>query len=166
MNELNKIFKINNTIAQLLSDCVNDEGEIIDEQLFQYLESIQNEGIELAGRGILYLKAQAKALSEEIKRLKEIQEKIDKTENALEKFLRRYEGQKFEFNGLIISWRKSSAVEIDDFEVNINELEKEYPQLVVTKKELKKSEIKNLFKDKKTLPKGIKIVEKLNLQVK
>lgn len=103
----------------------------------------------------------------EIKRLQALKQSAESKVNTAKRLLSKMipQGEKVEFADVKISWRKSTEVLTDEF-IDLEDLEKTYPDLVRVKRELSKSAAKELHKNTGMLPSGISIITKQNLQVK
>lgn len=111
-----KLYEIDFAINELLY-AVGEDGEI-PESAYEQLDALladQAEREESIGLFYKNLIADAGAIDEEIKRLKERSDRLKKRANRWKEYLaHRLNGRKIETPRLLISWRKSSVVQIDN----------------------------------------------------
>jgi len=176
MNELqvyrDKIYSINNNFVRTITEHMNEETGEVSNDVLEELNKLEIKKEELTDCIALshfdYV-ALEKAIKEdpivqEAKRRLELASRYSKTAESLKILLAKVvpEGEKFSTPYYSISWRKSTAVELDE-DVSLDEL----PDYCVRiKKELDKTEIKNRNKNGEPLPKGVTVVTKNNIQLK
>lgn len=155
------LYEIKQSIQEAIDKCIDMEtGEIINPELLDNL----NEQLNIKRENIaLYIKnlvADSKAIDEEIKNLtarkKSINNKIDWLKQYLANDL---QGNKFETAKVVVSFRKSKAVEINpDAEIPNEFLIQQAPK--PDKASLKKAIQSG------TVINGVSIVEKSNISIK
>lgn len=167
-----KLYNINEEIEEIINDenLVNQEtGEFTEEGLkrFESLQLVKADIIKSLGLANIFYNAQTDMVANEIKRLQGIKKSYESRANAVKKLLTQNltEGEKYEFDTVKISWRKSEETLIDEL-LDLTQFSIDYPELVKIETIIKKAEIKALHKEGKPLPVGIKIIEKQNLQIK
>lgn len=172
MNTSLKLFNINESIESIIND-ENSVDQLTGEFTLEAsakFESLQLERADMVksiGLANIFHNSQADSVSAEIKRLTEIKKYYESKAEAAKKFLQKHleVGEKFDFDTLKISWRKSESVESDE----LLDLSKQEYNLVTKTKivyELDKNLIKSMVKQGMPIPEGIKVVEKQNLQIK
>ena len=157
-----KFYEINQEMQNCL---VTDENGEISEDSFNRLEELQmQEDEKLENLGVWYktLMAESKAIKEERDSLYERQKAKEKKAEGIKAFLDYYlhsKGKsKFETAKLVLTFRKSTALEI------LNE-DKVPEQFWKIKKEISKSDIKDAIKNGASFDFAT-IVEKENIQIK
>lgn len=102
-------------------------------------------------------------IASEIKRLQGLKKSVDVKQESAKRLLKSVltEGEKYQFENVKISWRKSESVEVDEL-INIGDLPDEF---VKVEKSVRKDEIKKAFKSNKVLPEGISIKINNNLVI-
>ncbi|MGE5398861.1 MAG: siphovirus Gp157 family protein [Ignavibacteriales bacterium] len=171
MNNSFSLFQIDENIEGILeseSSYDPDTGELLPE-LQQQLEEFAASRSDLLYELALYdrhCEAMEELVEREILRLRKLQEKLQLKADAVKKVLRTYvpEGEKHDFGTVKISWRKSARVVPEPY-LDLEELEKTYPQFVKHSRELKKEEIKRHFRLTGVVPAGCEIKENNNLIV-
>jgi len=172
MNTSLKLFNINESIESIINDENSVDpltGEFSPEAVAKF-ESLQLERADMIksiGLANIFHNSQSESVNNEIKRLTEIKKYYESKAEAAKKFLQKHLeiGEKFDFDTLKISWRKSEETLIDEL-LDLTQFSIDYPELVKIETVIKKAEIKALHKEGKPLPVGIKIIEKQNLQIK
>lgn len=161
-----KLYEIDNELRKLYESITEADGEITDEQL-EMLNSLEIErDKKLEGYGVLIreLEGEIAECGEEIKRIKEIQDRkkkmAERLKTALQTFMANYEIPKFESLKVNISFRKSQILQIDDGA----ELTDEYIR-VKEVREPNKEAIKDAIKHGIQF-KGVYLLDKQNIQVK
>lgn len=157
------LYEIDNAINDLIDD---DTGEIVDLLAFNELNIERDKKIENIALYIKNLTSEINALKEEESNIKErISKKKNKVEN-LNKYLSGYIQavglNKFETSKVVIGFRKSSKVEIDNEEEFVNKY-KQFANEKVTYSIDKKS-LKEYLKDNELL--GARIIENKNINIK
>lgn len=172
MNTSLKLFNINETIQSIIDDESSVDpltGEFSPEAVAKF-ESLQLERADMIksiGLANIFHISQSESVNNEIKRLTEIKKYYESKAEAAKKFLQKHLeiGEKFDFDTLKISWRKSEETIIDEL-LDLTEFSIKYPELVRIKTEVNKSAIKELYKENKPLPEGTKVITKQNLVIK
>lgn len=152
-----KLYEIN----QQILDCIDMEtGEIIDVEKLEQLNLEKDVKIDGIISYIKHLNAESKAIKDEIdsltKRMKSISNKSESLENFLKMSLA---GDTFSSARHKISYRKSSSIEIIDFDSIPDDF-----IVIKTTKSADKTAIKNHLKNGKFVA-GIELVEKQNMQI-
>ena len=166
----NELFQINNFVTRLLVENVNEEsGEIEDEKVFNFLKAADVQRFDLLSTATVSLKHYrdlAALVASKAKQLGDLKKQYTQFENTLKNILLKFlePGEVIETDHFRISWRKSTSIEADLF-LDMEEFTKFYPEYVKVIYELKKAEIKKIAKTG-ILPEGIKLVDKLNIQIK
>ena len=153
-------------IEQAIIDCVDAEtGEIADYERFEALQMERDAKIENTALYVKQLKAEAKAIREEEKTLAERRQAVERKAERLGEYLSRFlDGEKWKSAKVDITYRKSTAVEVDaDFLdwalLNADEL------LTYKPPEISKTAIKDYLSKGNTLDKA-RIVERLSMSIK
>lgn len=159
-NKMN-LYQIKQEIEQAINECVDFEtGEIIDSERLDKLNMELNEKRENIALYIKNMVADSKAIDEEIKiltqRKKSINNKVDWLKSYLADDL---QGNKFETAKVVVSFRKSKAIDIqpnanipDEFLI----LQEPKPDKTALKKAIQAGAVIN----------GVSIVEKSNISIK
>ena len=164
------LYEINREMEEILENSIDPEtGEILDEAVWKLneLQMAKDEKVENVALWHKNLLAESKAIADEIKALQErkrsLEKKMQWQENYLEWAL---EGQKFESPKVAITYRKSTAVEIEDLDKFIAGY-KDNPDLVTTKIDYapNKTNIKAMLKDGERID-GAWLIERQNMQIK
>jgi hypothetical protein len=170
MNNQFALYKIHQEIEDLIESYIDPETGEISEMVNAHFSALQlrrEDAIHQIGLYGMTNASKSEAVNNEIKRLQAIKKTLDIREAISKKILVRElaEGETFEFDNLVINWRKSETVEIDPT-MDIEELSLTQPDLVKISYEIKKAEVKKFVKNGKPIPKGLMIIKKNNLQVK
>ena len=106
------IYEIDNAMFSLIDE---ETGEIKDYEAFEELQMQKEEKIENTALWYKNLVAESKAIREEEKALAERRKSLENKAENLKNFInRRLDGTKFSTSKVAISYRKSTAVEVDD----------------------------------------------------
>lgn len=164
------LYEINQEIEEIMESCVDPETGEISEEVIQKLTELQmakDTKVENVALWHKNLVAESKAIADEIKALqdrkKSLEKKMQWQENYLEWALA---GSKFETPKVAITYRKSTAVEIDDLgKFILRYMDK--PDLVTVRTDYapNKSSIKAMLKEGQEID-GATLVEKQNMQIK
>lgn len=163
-----KLYDIDQQLREILEAVKIDEetGEIIDgfdPKNFEQLILERNKKLEGIGIYIKELTAESEQLKAEYKNLKERADrklkKIENLKNFLSGYMTANEISKFETSKIVLSFRKSEAVEADEACVPKKYFNKKIEYV------LDKAGIKKLLKSGAKI-KGAQLVERQNLQVK
>lgn len=146
--------------SQILS-CIDEEtGEILDVERLEKLIQDKNNKIESVACWYKNTVAEAEAIKAEISNLKARKERDEKLAENLKKYISDIlDGEKFKTPKVAISYRKSSSVEVDD----VYRLPDEF--LTYKAPEPKKSLLKSAIDNGQKFE-GVRIVEKMNIQIK
>lgn len=167
---MGSLYEINREIEEILDSCMDPEtGEITDEAVWklrelQLAKETKVENVALWHKNLL---AESKAIADEIKALQERKKSLERKMQWQENYLTwALEGQKFESPKVAVSYRKSTAVEIDDMDKFISKYGRD-AELVTVKTEYapNKTNIKQFLKDGGQLD-GASLVERQNIQIK
>ena len=164
------LYEINREIEDILECSIDMEtGEISDEAI-ERLNELQLERDAKVENVALWhknLMAESKAIADEIKALQERKKALDRKMEWQENYLNyALDGHKFESPKVMVSYRRSTAVEIDDVEKFIEE--NKFNTVLVNEKvewTPNKTAIKNLLKEGKEVN-GARLVDRQNLQIK
>lgn len=166
------LYELSNEYLSLMDDIehgVLDEEAI--EQAFASLEGELNTKIEHITIAIKNASADARAIDEEIKNLQDRKRSKENLSKRLTEYLsvmlQRMEMPKFETPKVLISFRKSEAVEVADEIAVINRLVDAGRMDLLSVKEpsLNKAEIKKVLKAGGEIP-GVSLVTRNNIQIK
>ena len=106
------IYEIDNAMFFLVDE---ETGEIKDYEAFEEMQMIPEEKIENTALWYKNLIAESKAIREEEKALAERRKSLENKAESLKNFVNRtLNGNKFSTSKVAISYRKSTAVEVDD----------------------------------------------------
>ena len=106
------IYEIDNAMFSLIDE---ETGEIKDYEAFEELQMQREEKIENVALWYKNLIAESKAIREEEKALAERRKSLENKAENLKNFINRtLDGNKFSTSKVAISYRKSTAVEVDD----------------------------------------------------
>ena len=160
--ELSKLYE--DTLAMAIDQ---DTGEILDDELVSRLDAIQEHRTEKLlnlSAWICDLDGEAEAIKGQIDRLKKRMQSVQNKADSLTKYLQSHltEGEKLKDSRTEITWRKSSAVEVN---LDIKDFASLNPDLVKTTIEPKKSEIKKAIQNGREVV-GAEIVEKMGMVIK
>lgn len=154
------LYEINAAIMDCMQEVDEETGELLNVEMLDSLLLARDEKIENIACWIKNLKADAEALKAEkdsfAKRQKAAENKVEQLKQYLSNVL---EGEKFSSDKAAISFRKSEAVEIDDW----TKLDKDY--LKYKDPDVDKTAVKKALKSGCILN-GVRLVEKQNIQIK
>lgn len=106
------IYEIDNAMFSLIDE---ETGEIKDYEAFEELQMQREEKIENTALWYKNLIAESKAIREEEKALAERHKSLEHRAESLKNFVNQtLQGNKFATSKVAISYRKSTAVEVDD----------------------------------------------------
>ena len=106
------IYEIDNAMFSLIDE---ETGEIKDYEAFEELQMQKEEKIENTALWYKNLVAESKAIREEEKALAERRKSLENKAENLKNFINRtLDGNKFSTSKVAISYRESTAVEVDD----------------------------------------------------
>lgn len=150
------------TINQEILNCVDIEtGEITDFDKFEALQIERNEKLENIALWVKNLLSEAEALKAEEKAFTERRKAAENKAESLKCYLdSALNGQKFNTTKVAISYRKSTAVEVDESKLSANWM-REIPATHV----VDKVEITKALKAGEKIA-GAELVERNNIQIK
>ncbi len=157
-----RLYEINNTLRETYENYVNAETGEVDEHVASTLEQLEiakEEKVE--GCGIVYKEylAEAAAIGEEIKVLKDRQLVAKHKADSLKRYLAsNCAGEKYKTPRVTIGWRKSVSVEIDPLAV----FHDVYTKTVTSPD---KKVIKDALKEGEVIE-GAELIERQNIQIK
>lgn len=156
------IYEIDNAMFSLIDE---ETGEIKDYEAFEELQIQKEEKIENTALWYKNLVAESKAIREEEKALAERRKSLENKAESLKNFVNRtLQGNKFSTSKVAISYRKSTAVEVDDKFIdyamkNNNDL------LTFKRPEPNKTVIKGMLQGGFDIPHA-ELVERNNMSIK
>lgn len=156
------IYEIDNAMMSLIDE---ETGEIKDFSAFEELQMQREEKIENVALWYKNLVAESKAIREEEKALAERRKSLENKAENLKNFINRtLDGNKFSTSKVAISYRKSTAVEVDDEFIdyamkNNNDL------LTFKRPEPNKTVIKGMLQGGFDIPHA-ELVERNNMSIK
>ena len=147
-----------------ITNCVDSEtGEIIDEKRLDTLQMAREKKIENILLWIKNLKSEASAIRDEEKKLADRRQSDEKKAESLTQYVQNVlNGEKFKTSRVVVSYRKSEAVIVDDLQL-MQETCDEY--LKHKDPEPDKAKIKAALKDGITVP-GCHLEERQNITIK
>lgn len=146
-------------IDKAIMDCINEDGEVIDIDAMESLQMERAQKIENVGCWIKNLRADIEAIKNEEKSLRERREVMEHKADSLKGYLEyALQGQKFSTPRIVISYRKSVAVDIPDED----KIPAEWYKATYS---VDKAGIKEALQKGKLVV-GATLVERQNLQVK
>ncbi|MBR4893749.1 MAG: siphovirus Gp157 family protein [Kiritimatiellae bacterium] len=155
------LYQIRAEIENFAAEVDEETGEFLNADAWDELNLSYEEKIENTACYIKNLRADISAIEAEIKLLKERAAAKEKKAAGLEKMLNEHLcGQKFESARCVVSYRKSTAVEVEDISLLPEEL-----LTIKTKVDPNKAAITKLLKEGQTVT-GCTLVEKLNMNIK
>lgn len=164
------LYNIDAQIEQIYETAVDMETGEINPEAIEALEALQMErdakieNVALWHKNVL---AESKAIADEIKALQERKKRLESKINWMDNYLEwALQGQKFETPKVAITYRKSTAVEIEDVDEFVKGY-KDNPDLVTVKIDYapNKTEIKKMLKEGQEIM-GAVLVERQNMQIK
>ena len=156
------IYEIDNAMFSLIDE---ETGEIKDYEAFEELQMQKEEKIENTALWYKNLVAESKAIREEEKALAERRKSLENKAENLKNFINRtLDGNKYSTSKVAISYRKSTAVEVDDEFIdyamkNNNDL------LTFKRPEPNKTVIKGMLQGGFDIPHA-ELVERNNMSIK
>lgn len=169
---MSSLYELDNDLMEMLEQgfnekCINLEtGEIDDKKVQEYLDSLpieRDKKLEAYGCYIKNLLAENESLKEEETKLKKRREqkerKIEYLKNNITQSLQAFNENKKEFTRCVLSFRKSTALNIEDSQY----IPKEFMDIKTTEKP-KAKEITEFIKNGGEI-KGVSLVNKQNLQI-
>lgn len=168
-----QIYKVHKEIDDLITSQIDPETGELNAVASAHLNtlSLRREDA-IHGLTLSHLQNSAKAdvVDREIDRLTSLKKAIERRADAAKRILEQelQEGEVFEFENCKINWKKNPAsVEVDP-DINLEELEFDYPDLVKTdiKKSVIKKEAKAILESGKTINGLTLVTDKKSLQIK
>lgn len=156
------VYEIDNEMLSLIDE---ETGEIKDYEAFEELQMQKEEKIENVALWYKNLVAESKAIREEEKSLAERRKTLEHRAESLKNFVNRtLQGNKFATSKVAISYRKSTAIEVDDEFIdyamkNNNDL------LTFKRPEPNKTAIKEMLQGGFDIPHA-ELVERNNVSIK
>lgn len=152
------LFELNQAVRDFELEIDEETGEILNAEALDSLELERDTKIENIALWIKNLKAEAEAVKKQkeafYQREKALTNKADRLKEYLANNLM---GEKFKTERVVLSWRKSQAVEVDD---NFSD-----ERFIKYEPKISKSEIKDALKSGETI-KGARLIENNSLQIK
>lgn len=149
-------------IEAAILDCINEDGEVIDLDRLDALEMERDSKISNIACWIKDLKAEAEAIKAEKQNLDKRQKAAENKASSLKDYLAGYlNGEKYKDARVSISYRKSTAVQIDE-DMDIKTLPEEYLKVTV---EPSKTAIKEALTNGVAVE-GCSLVENNNIQIR
>lgn len=155
---MSSLYDIDSRILNLTD---KETGEILDEQAFEALQMERNEKLENIALWIKNLTSESEALKAEEKAFNERRKAAENKAESLKRYLdNALNGQKFNTTKVAISYRKSTAVEVDETKLSAKWLREVPASYVVDKIEITKALKAGELVD------GATLIEKNNLSIK
>ena len=152
------LFELNQAVRDFELEIDEETGEILNADALDSLELERDTKIENIALWIKNLKAEAEAVKKQkeafYSREKALTNKAERLKEYLANNLR---GEKFKTERVVLSWRKSQAVEVDD---NFSD-----ERFIKYEPKISKSEIKDALKSGEIIE-GARLVENNSLQIK
>lgn len=156
------IYEIDNAMFSLIDE---ETGEIKDYEAFEELQMQKEEKIENTALWYKNLVAESKAIREEEKALAERRKSLENKAENLKNFINRtLDGNKFSTSKVAISYRKSTAVEVDDEFINYA-MKNNNDLLTFKRPEPNKTVIKGMLQGGFDIPHA-ELVERNNMSIK
>ena len=160
------LYQINQKYIDILG--MTDEDGCLSEDAFAALEEIQGEETRKIDNVALFIKNTevfANAIKNEEKALsdrrKTYENKVERLKKYLSDYLLAKGKEKFETQSVVLSFKKSSPVNIFDEAAILAD----HPELTTTEIKVSKEKVKAAIKAGQTIP-GAEIIENQNLQIK
>lgn len=156
------IYEIDNAMFSLIDE---ETGEIKDFEAFEELQMQKDEKIENVALWHKNLIAESKAIREEEKALAERRKSLEHRAESLKNFVSRaLNGNKFSTSKVAISYRKSTAVEVDDEFIDYA-MKNNSDLLTFKRPEANKAVIKEMLQGGFDIPHA-ELIEKNNMSIK
>lgn len=152
------LFELCDQVRNFELDIDEETGEILNAEELDSLELARDEKIENIALWIKNLKAEADAVKKQ-KDAFQLREKAlnNKTERLKDYLSRNLNGEKFKTDKVVLSWRKSQAVEIEEGFSD--------ERFIKYEPKISKTEIKDALKSGEMIE-GARLVENNSLQIK
>ena len=155
-----KLYEIINEIENFNFIIDEETGEILNAMQLDELELAKEEKIENICLFIKSLKAEAKAIKEEVANLQKRQKATQNKAESLEQYIQQaLNGEKFKTARVSVSYRRSESIECED----ILAVDDDY--LRYKEPELDKAKIKAALKEGVAV-KGCSLIQKQNMQIR
>lgn len=159
------LYDIDQAIEAAFEDAIDMEtGEIVNEEAYKALDSLQMEFDKKAEGVLLWIKnlsAEAESLKKEKQAFESRQKAAEKKAESLVRYIAGVlNGKKFKTDRVEVRWRKSESVEYCG---DVSKLPKEC--IREKEPEINKTELKKLLKEGKAID-GAQLVTKQNIQIK
>lgn len=155
-----KLYEIISEIENFEFIIDEETGEIMNAMQLDELELAKEEKVENICLWIKNLKAEEKAIKDEVASLQKRQKAVHNKAESLERYIQQaLNGEKFKTARVSVSYRKSEAIEC----VDILAVDDDY--LRYKEPELDKAKIKSAFKEGIDV-KGCSVIQKLNMQIR
>lgn len=156
------IYEIDNEMLSLIDE---ETGEIKDYEAFEELQMQREEKIENTALWYKNLIAESKAIREEEKALAERRKSLEHRAESLKNFVNQtLQGNKFATSKVAISYRKSTAVEVDDEFIDYA-MKSNSDLLTFKRPEANKTVIKEMLQGGFDIPHA-ELVERNNVSIK
>lgn len=156
------IYEIDNAMFSLIDE---ETGEIKDYEAFEELQMQKEEKIENVALWYKNLIAESKAIREEEKALSERRKSLEHRAESLKNFVNQMlQGNKFATSKVAISYRKSTAVEVDDEFIDYA-MKNNSDLLTYKQPEPNKTAIKEMLQGGFDIPHA-ELVERNNMSIK
>lgn len=159
------LYEIDQAILSLVDQ---ETGELLDYEKFQQLQMDRDRKIENTALWIKNLTAEAKAIKEEVDSLQKRRKAAENRAEGLKRYLSEaLDGEKFQTPRCSISYRKSTALEVDNAISAAEWLKSNgYNDLVIySDPTLDKRSVTDLVKHGENIP-GVSLVERQNMTVR
>ena len=152
------LFELNQAVRDFELEIDEETGEILNADALDSLELERDTKIENIALWIKNLKAEAEAVKKQKEAFYSREKALtNKAERLKEYLANNLMGEKFKTDRVVLSWRKSQAVEVDD---NFND-----ERFIKYEPKISKSEIKDALKSGEIIE-GARLVENNSLQIK
>lgn len=170
MNQALELYKVNKEIFDIIESSVDENGEISVEAIEQLdkLQVKKEDLIHSVGLTAIINGAESEKVMNEIRRLQAIKKHYDSRQSAAERLLRKSVkiGEEYSFDNLKIKWKKNPPKVETDPDLDLNDLQANFPELVKVEYSVDKNLIKEYHKNNKPLPEKVRVVQDLSLQIK
>lgn len=169
MELMENLYRIDKRINEIFFKEVDDEtGEVTDD-VFTKIESLEISKqalIENVAMKYKEMNGFINVVSEEQKRLAKLKQIADRDMEKIKAYLLKNVTEKMSNEHYSVNFHNSNSIEIEETELDTENIEILYPELIRTKKEIDKNECKRLYKETGILPNGIRYIEKKSITIK
>lgn len=152
------LFELNQAVRDFELEIDEETGEILNADALDSLELERDTKIENIALWIKNLKAEAEAVKKQKEAFYSREKALtNKAERLKEYLANNLMGEKFKTERVVLSWRKSQAVEVDD---NFSD-----ERFIKYEPKISKSEIKDALKSGEIIE-GARLIENNSLQIK